>query len=78
MADQPIANITIAQTANGSWTVQLHPSGPRVPETPSPKDFELSRPTLMTEIFKALLLINGGGAVALLTLVKDSKGAPCR
>lgn len=29
----------------------------------------------MTEIFKALLLINGGGAVALLTLVKDGKGA---
>jgi hypothetical protein len=42
-------------------------------EKPTTKDYALSRATLVTEIFKALLLINGGGAVALLTLLKDTR-----
>src|SRR5204863_1667992 len=65
--------VRITKKDDGTWIATE--AGPLPKETSktrvSREQYSLSRASLMTEILKSLLLVNGGGAAVLLTLLKD-------
>jgi hypothetical protein len=57
--------------ASVPWKATITHEEIKSPETVSAKDYAVSRATLMTEVFKSLLLVNAGGAAALLLILKE-------
>ena len=70
MPDALHFDLTATQNG-GKWLVELRQQPGDQGPGQSRKDYALSRASLMTEVFKALLLINGGGAIALLAFLKE-------
>jgi hypothetical protein len=72
MPESVSINLRMTRGDDGHWhALEASSPGPDARSHVSRESYSLSRAGLMTEILKALLLVNGGGAAVALTLLKD-------